>query len=124
MQYLNNVKLGIFLGTSTKRTKPKTQTEQPTFDYQNGFWLDNNTFIKADNAEIKLTQRKDGGVYGQTKEASMVIFTNAVEILVNDDDKIVGVTSYPKFGLWLDAIVNALETIQKNPPVSKVSKNS
>ena len=64
MQYLNNVKLGIFLGASTRRTKPKTQTEQPTSDYQNGFWLDNNTFIKADNAEIKLTQRKDGSVYG------------------------------------------------------------
>lgn len=109
------------MGASLRKTKPKTQTEKPTFDYQNGFWLDDNTFIKADNAEIKRFARKDEGVYGQTKEAPMVIFTNAVEILVNDDDKIMGVINHPKFGLWLDAINDALKTIKKNPIVSEVS---
>lgn len=105
---------------SEGKTKPKSQVEKPAFDYRNGFWLDNNTFIKADDAEIKLVERKEPSVH-EIKETPMVIFTNAVEIWVNDDDKIVGVTNHPKFGLWLDAINNALQKIQKNPPVSKVS---
>jgi len=110
----------MILVASGRKTKPKAQVEKPAFDYQNGFWLDNNTFIKAENAEIKLVERKDPSVR-ETKEAPMVIFTNVVEIWVNDEDKIVGVTNHPKFGLWLDAINNALQKVRKNPPVSKVS---
>jgi len=102
------------MGASGRKAKPKVQVEKPSFDYQNGFWLDNNIFIKADNAEIKLVEKKKLSVYGETKEDKMVIFANAVEIWVDEDDKIVGVTNHPKFALWLDAINNdALQKIEK-----------
>ena len=75
--------------------------------------------IKADNAEIRPVERKEPSIHEETKEAPMVVFTNAVEITVNAKDQIVGVTNYPKLGLWLDTVNHALQRIRKNSSLSK-----
>ena len=110
------------LEASRRKVKAKSKTKKTAFDfdYELGFWLDNNTFIKADDAELKLVERKEPSVH-EIKQVPMVIFRNAVEIWVNDSDKIVGVINHKEFGLWLDAINDALKKIRKNPPVAKAT---
>ncbi len=55
---------------------------------------------------------------GGMEEAALVILTNVVEILVDDNDKITAVTVHPKLALWADAIDRALREIKKNPPLT------
>lgn len=83
-----------------------------------GFWLDNGTFVRADDAEVKVLERKVMSPLGGIEEAKIVIFIDAVEILVDANDKIMGVTEHPKLALWLDAVDRALREIKKNPPIT------
>lgn len=103
-----------------KRRAKKTETrlKKLGFDCHNGFWLDASTFLCADDAEVKVLERKAMSPLGGVEEAAMVILTNVVEILVNDNDKITGVTVHPKLALWSDAIDRALREIKKNPPAT------
>lgn len=88
------------------------------FDCRKGFWLDVSTFIRADKEEVKVLERRAMSPLGGIEEAAMVILTSAVEILVDDNDKITGVTVHPKLALWIDAIDRALREINKNPPLT------
>ncbi|MCW4053208.1 MAG: hypothetical protein NWE78_08395 [Candidatus Bathyarchaeota archaeon] len=101
---------------SVKRSK--TRLKKLNFDCRTGLWLDNSTFVRADSAEIKVLKRKVMSPLGGIEEDVIVIFTNAVEILVNANDKIMGVAEHPEFALWLDAIDRALREIKKNPPIT------
>jgi hypothetical protein len=70
-------------------------------EYQQGFWLNKNIFIIADEIELKKVKRED---YVQgTQEADMLIFTKAVEMLMDRNGKILGETFKPCYGIWLDA---------------------
>jgi len=83
-------------------------------EYQNGFWLDKNTFIKADKAQINMVERKIAeSTYGKGEKAQMLILTNAVEMTVDKNGKILGVETHPKFGLWLDAVNKAMKSQDK-----------
>jgi hypothetical protein len=72
-------------------------------EYEHGFWLDKNTFIMADKAEIKKAQRKRlTNAYNEIEEADMLILTNVVEMTVDNNGKILGEDKRPNLGLWLD----------------------
>jgi hypothetical protein len=78
-------------------------------EYRNGFWLDKNTYIKADEAQIQVVgRRKPGDTYGRSENAQMLILTDAVEMIVDDKGKILGLDKHPKFGLWLETVNKAI----------------
>jgi len=82
---------------------------------QSGFWLDKNTFIKADKGKIEMVGRKTcEGPYGKTENARMLVLTNAVEMIVDNNGKILGLNSHPKFGLWLDVVENAMRNLKSS----------
>jgi hypothetical protein len=88
--------------------KTKVQEQKPEFDYQSGFWIDKHTFIKADDAEIKIVGRPTlSGTH--IEEAKMVVFSNAIEMTVDGNNKILGIEKHPKFGLWLDTVEKAIQ---------------
>jgi hypothetical protein len=79
-------------------------------EYKNGFWLNKNTFIKADDIEIMTARRKAlGNPYGKTEDASMLVLTNAVEMIVDKNGKILGLEKRQKLGLWLDHVNKILK---------------
>jgi hypothetical protein len=87
-----------------------------------GFWLSENMFFMADSAEIAMAERKIlGNPYVGIEKTPMLILTNAVEMTVNDNNKIIGVDKHPKFGLWLDAVNKA---IMRNERASHFPDNS
>ncbi|MCL2432712.1 hypothetical protein [Candidatus Bathycorpusculum sp.] len=69
-------------------------------EYQQGFWLNRNIFILADEVELKKVKREDY-VHG-TQEAEMLIFTKALEMLMDRNGKILGETLKPCYGIWFD----------------------
>lgn len=74
-----------------------------------GFWLTKNMFFMADNAEIAMVDKKIlGDPYRRIEKTPMLILTNAVEMTVNNNNKIIGVGKHPKFGLWLDTVNKAI----------------
>lgn len=78
--------------------------------YINGFFLDRNTFVKADSAEfINATHKEDGRV----TEKPMVILKNVVEMIVDRKGKIVAVENKPGLLVWVDALEHALERFNK-----------
>lgn len=83
-------------------------------EYRNGFWLNKNTFIIADDAEIITARRKALGYsYGKIEDASMLILTNAVEMIVDNNGKILGLEKRQKFGFWLDDVNKILKEQEK-----------
>ncbi|MDR0372967.1 MAG: hypothetical protein LBI79_05360 [Nitrososphaerota archaeon] len=75
-------------------------------EYHHGFWLNKNIFIIADEIELKKVKREDY-VHG-IQEADMLVFTNAVEMLVANNGKILGETKKPHYGIWFDAANEAM----------------
>lgn len=74
-----------------------------------GFWLTKNMFVMADNAEIAMVDKKLlGDPNRRVEKTPMLILTNAVEMTVNNNNKIIGVDKHPKFGLWLDTVNKAI----------------
>jgi hypothetical protein len=74
-------------------------------EYRNGFWLDKNTFIIADSVDIKMVKRKaEGAPIDQLEKIPMLIMTNAAQIIVDKNNKLLGEDIKPKFGLWLDNV--------------------
>ncbi len=79
--------------------------------YLNGFFLDENTFLKADDAELVMAWRKDED--GRPTQKPMVVLKKAVEMIVDRRGKIVAVECKEKFGVWVDAFEDALESFNK-----------
>jgi hypothetical protein len=81
-------------------------------EYQQGFWLNKNIFLVADKIELKKVKREE---YGQgTQDTDMLILTNALEMLVDRDGKILGETLKPRYGIWLDAANQAANQYESN----------
>jgi hypothetical protein len=70
---------------------------------QHGLWLNENVFIKSESAEVVYVERKDFRSHQIVKEP-MLILSNAVELTVDRNGKILAVELHPKFGLWCDAV--------------------
>jgi len=78
--------------------------------YINGFFLDRNTFVKADGAEFVNAVCKEDG---RATEKPMVILKNVVEMTLDHKGKIVAVENKPELGVWVDAIERAIERFNK-----------
>jgi hypothetical protein len=79
--------------------------------YLNGFFLDRNTFLKADDAELVMAWRKDDD--GRPIQRPMVVLKEAVEMIVDHRGKIVAVECKEKLGIWVDAFEHALKSFNK-----------
>jgi hypothetical protein len=79
--------------------------------YLSGFFLDENTFVKADDASLVMAWRKDED--GRPTQKPMVVLKKAVEMLVDRRGKIVAVECKEKLGVWVDAFEHALEHYNK-----------
>jgi len=75
--------------------------------YLNGFFLDRNTFLKADDAEFTVTPRK--GDDGRMIEKPMVVLKNVAEMTIDHQGKIVAVRCMEKLGVWADAFEHAMK---------------
>jgi hypothetical protein len=73
---------------------------------QHGFWLNENVFIKSESAEVVLVERKDFRLEppNQIIKKPMLILSNAVELTVDRNGKILDVKRHSKFGLWCDVV--------------------
>jgi len=78
--------------------------------YLNGFFLDRNIFLKADDAAVVLVPRKEDG---RLVEKPMIILKNVVEMTVNHTGKVVAVECRPDLGVWVDAFEHALKRFNK-----------
>jgi hypothetical protein len=79
--------------------------------YLNGFFLDQNTFVKADDAVWVMVLRKNG--VRKPVQKPMVVLKKAVEMTVDHQGKIVAVECKEKLGVWADAFEHALERYNK-----------
>jgi hypothetical protein len=79
--------------------------------YLNGFFLDRNTFLKADDADLVMVPRSEG--VGRPAEKPMIILKNVVEMTVDHRGKVVAVENKPELGVWVDALEHALERFNK-----------
>jgi LDH2 family malate/lactate/ureidoglycolate dehydrogenase len=79
--------------------------------YLNGFFLDRNTFLKADDAELVMAWRKDDD--GRPTQKPMVVLKKAVEMIVDHRGKIVAIECKEKLGVWVDAFEHAVESFNK-----------
>jgi hypothetical protein len=79
--------------------------------YLNGFFLDKNTFLKGDDAELVMAWRRDDD--GRPIQKPMVVLKKAVEMIVDHRGKIVAVECKEKLGVWVDAFEDALESFNK-----------
>jgi hypothetical protein len=87
-------------------------------EYRAGFWLDRNTFIKADKVRMQTIGRKKVGDHlGRSENAQMLILTDAIEMIVDDKGKILGLDKHPKgLGLWLDTVNKAMKNQKMAEP--------
>ena len=75
--------------------------------YKEGFWLDKNTFIMCDDVDIEMVARDtSSGISGGSETVPMLIMTNAVKMVVDNNNKILGEDIIGKFGLWLEDVKN------------------
>lgn len=73
--------------------------------YREGFWLDKNTFIMCDNAIIEIVNREKYSIFEkESEQVPMLILENAVKMMVQKDNKIMGEDKIPKLGIWLDDV--------------------
>ena len=70
---------------------------------QHGLWLNETVFIKSENAEIVDVERKDF-LERKIVKQPMLILSNAVELTVDRNGKILDVKRHSKFGLWCETI--------------------
>jgi hypothetical protein len=85
-----------------RRTKEKFKN-----CFLNGFFLDQNTFLKADDAEVIMVSRRDDE--GKVVDKPMIVLKNVVEMMVDHKGKVVAVENKPELGVWLSALENALD---------------
>jgi len=69
-----------------------------------GFWLDEYTFIKADEAQLVKVERQKLEGEHNSAPVPIVILNNTVEMVVDKNKKILSVESKEKLGLWLDSL--------------------
>jgi hypothetical protein len=70
--------------------------------YREGFWLDKNSFIMCDKVEIEMVKRETYSSHLEPSETvPMLILTNAVKMMVDNKNKILGEDKIEKLGLWL-----------------------
>lgn len=74
---------------------------------KDGFWLDKNTFLKSDDADIALAKLK--GDNGKLVERPMILLKEATILTVNHDRRIVSVDRKSTFGVWAHVAEPALE---------------
>ena len=74
---------------------------------KDGFWLDKNTFIKSDYADIALAKLK--GDKGKLIERPMIILREATILTVNHNRRIISVERKSIFGVWTHIAEPALE---------------
>ena len=79
--------------------------------YLNGFFMDKNTFLMADDADFIVVPRK--GDDARAVDKTMVILKNVVEMTIDHRGKIVAVESREKLGVWVDAFEHAIEWFNK-----------
>jgi predicted RNase H-like nuclease (RuvC/YqgF family) len=77
----------------------------------NGFFIDRNTFLKADEADLVMVLRRDED--GRAAEKPMIILKKVVEMTVDSKGKVVAVENKPELGVWVDALEHALERFNK-----------
>jgi hypothetical protein len=79
--------------------------------YLNGFFLDRNTFLKADNAVLVMVPHRgeDGRIVGKP----MIILKNVVEMTVDHKGKVVAVENRSELGIWVDAVEHAIERFNR-----------
>ena len=75
--------------------------------YLNGFFLDRNTFLKADDADLVMVPHR--GEDGRAAEKPMIILKNVVEMTVDHRGRVVAVENKPELGVWVEAVERALE---------------
>ncbi len=75
--------------------------------WKHGFFLDQNTFLVADNASILMAARK--GDDGKVVDQPMIVLENVAELLLDHSGKIVAVKNKSKLGIWESAFETALE---------------
>ena len=75
--------------------------------YLNGFFLDRNTFLKADGADFVMVPHRDED--GRAVEKPMMILKNVVEMTVDHRGKVVAVENKQELAVWTDAVERALE---------------
>jgi hypothetical protein len=75
--------------------------------YLSGYFLDRNTFLKADDASVIMVPRK--GDDGRVVDRPMIVLKNVTEMMVNHNGKIVAVENKRQLGVWVDAFEDALE---------------
>lgn len=80
--------------------------------YLDGFFIDGNTFLKADDADLIMVLHRDEN--GKAAEKSMIVLKNVVEMTVDHKGKVVAVENKPKLGVWVDAFQHALERFNKS----------
>jgi hypothetical protein len=83
-----------------------------------GFWLNTYTFLKADHAKVVRTDRQtlDGEV--DTGPLPMLILEDVVEMVVDQQHKIISVDMRQNLGLWLDSLSKTLKTANTQMPPS------
>lgn len=81
--------------------------------YLNGFFLDRNTFLKADDAELIMASRKDDD--GRPAQKPMIVLKRMVEMSVDHRGRVVAVECREKLGVWADAFEHAIEWFNKPP---------
>lgn len=76
-----------------------------------GFFLDRNTFLKADDAELVMVPHREYD--GRVIEKPMVILKNVVEMTVDHKGRVVAVENKRRLGIWADAAERSLERFNK-----------
>jgi hypothetical protein len=82
--------------------------------YLSGFFLDGNTFLKADDADVILVPRK--GDDGRVVDRPMIILKNVVQMMVDHRGKVVAVENKRELGVWVSAFEHALDRFNKAQP--------
>ena len=73
--------------------------------YRTGFWLDKNTFIVSYGVGIKNFLRKaPGDALGRSEKVPMLIMKNVTQMVVDNNNKILGEDRYKRLGLWLEDV--------------------
>jgi hypothetical protein len=78
-------------------------------DCQNGFWLDDYTFLKPDSIEVVIVGRESGKPSQKSEDAPMLVLNDLVEMMVDKNRKIVSVEMKKSMGLWVDAVSTVFE---------------
>lgn len=80
--------------------------------YLSGFFLDKNTFLMADDAEVVMVPHKDDD--GRVVDRAMIVLKSVVEMMVDHKGKIVAVENKAKLGVWVASFEHALERFNKD----------